>query len=154
MRRAALLALALASGCGYAVASGLRLQGGVTRVAVRPFENLSTDPALGAVVATALREEVARRGGGSADEAAAVIDGEVRTDTLAPTLAGGASQRVALTVQARLLVGGAVKVERRVRREEEYLSGVDALEGEGRRALALRRAADEAARALLDALAE
>jgi hypothetical protein len=150
--RAAMLAaglLALA-GCGYAVSAGLKLRGGAERAEVRPFENLSTDPSVGVEVTSALREALARRGA-SGDGARALIDGQVMTDTVAPSFAGGATQRVGLAVRARLLVDGALVVERQVRREADYLTGADALEGEARRAQALRRLAGEAARDVLSA---
>jgi hypothetical protein len=150
--RAALLAAGLlaVAGCGYSVSAGLKLRGGVERAEVRPFENLSTDPSVGVEVTSALREALARRGG-TGDGAQALIDGQVLTDTVAPSFAGGATQRVALVVRARLLVAGSPPYERVVRREADYLTGADALEGEARRAQALRRLAGEAARDVLSA---
>ena len=148
----AALAVALAlGGCGYAVSAGLKLQGGATSATVRPFENRSSDPEVGADVAAALRQELARRG---AEGEGAVIDGEVRTEGLAATLAGGATSRVAIEARARLTVGGRVVAERRVRREADHLAGADPLEGEARRAQALQRLAGEVARALVDAFEE
>jgi hypothetical protein len=144
----ALLALA---GCGYGVAAGLRLHGGVARAEVRPFENRSSDPGLGAAVAAALRDELARRG---AEGPGAVIEGVVRTEGAAPTLPGGAAVRVVLEAEGRLVVQGAVVATRSVRREADHLGGADALEGEARRAQALQRLSVEVARALLDALEE
>jgi len=144
-------ALAVLAGCGYGVAAGLRLQGGVTRAEVRPFASRSSDPGLGAAVAAALREELARRGG---EGPGAVIEGEVRTEGAAPTLPGGAAVRVVLEVEGRLLVQGATVATRTVRREADHLGGADALEGEARRAQALQRLSHEVARALLDALEE
>ena len=143
-------ALALA-GCGYSVSAGLKLRGGVERAEVRPFENLSTDPSVGVEVTSALREALARRGA-SGGGGRALIDGQVLTDTVPPSFAGGATQRVALVVRARLSVDGALAVERVVRRETDYLTGADALEGEARRAQALQRLAGEAARDVLSAL--
>jgi hypothetical protein len=150
---AALAALAaLATGCGYGAAAGLRLHGGATRAEVRPFENRSSDPGLGAAVAAALRAELARRGAEGAG--GAVIEGVVRTEGAAPTLPGGAAVRVVLEVEGRLLVHGAAVATRTVRREADHLGGADALEGETRRAQALQRLSLEAARALVDALEE
>jgi hypothetical protein len=152
---AAALALAAAlgglPGCGYGVAAGVRLHGGVTRAEVRPFENRSSDPGLGAAVAAALREELARRGG---EGPGAFIEGTVRTEGAAATLPGGAAVRVVLEVEGRLLLRGAPVAARTVRREADHLGGADALEGEARRAQALQRLSREVARALLDALEE
>jgi hypothetical protein len=50
------------------------------------------------------------------------------------------------------VVGGETRAERTVRREADHLGGADALETEGRRAVALRRLASDAARDLLRAL--
>jgi hypothetical protein len=152
---AALLALGLlAAGCGYAVTAAPRLRGGAPAADVRPFENHSSDPSVGADVAAALRAELARRGEAGGAGARAVIDGAVRTEAAAPTLPGGATLRVVLEVRARLLVDGKVEAERTVRREADHLGGADALEGEARRAQALQRLAGEAARELLDAFGE
>jgi hypothetical protein len=148
---AAVIALAGLAGCGYGVAAGLRLQGGVARAEVRPFVNRSSDPGLGAAVAAALREELARRRG---EGPGAVIEGEVRTEGAAPTLPGGAAIRVVLEVEGRLIVQGATVATRTVRREADHLGGADALEGEARRAQALQRLSGEVARALLEALEE
>jgi hypothetical protein len=151
----ALAALALAqAGCGYAVAAGLQLRGGAPEAAVRPFENRSVDPGAGAVVAAAIRDELARRGALGGDGARAIIDGEAWTEGGAPTLPGGATLHLALRVRARLAVDGAVVAERTVRHETDYLGGADALEGEARRDQALRRIAAEAARELVGAFEE
>jgi hypothetical protein len=151
---AALLAAGLLglAGCGYAVTAGLKLRGGAGRAEVRPFENLSTDPSVGVEVTSALREALARRGVGDAGSGArALIDGQVLTDPVAPSFGGGATQRVGLVVRARLEVDGVLVLERQFRREADYLAGADALEGEARRAQALRRLAIEAARDVLSA---
>jgi len=149
----ALSSAALLGGCGYAVGAGLRLHGGAARAEVRPFENRSSDPGLGVAVASALRDELARRGAEGAGDGA-VIEGVVRTEGASPTLPGGATVRVVLEVHGRLTLHGATVAERTVRREADHLGGADALEGEARRAQALRRLGAEAARALLDALEE
>ncbi len=145
--------LVAAAGCGYQVSAGLKLRGGAERAAVRPFENLSTDPSVGVAVTAALREALARRGA-SGDGARALIEGEVSTDPAAPSFGGGATQRVALMVKARLLVDGKLVLERLFRRESDFLAGADALEAEARRAQALRRLAGEAARDVLSAFEE
>ncbi|HSN90822.1 MAG TPA: LPS assembly lipoprotein LptE [Anaeromyxobacteraceae bacterium] len=147
-RRAAAAAAALLAGaCGYRFTARADLPAGVDRVAVRPFENLSTEPELGAAVAAALRRELARRG--AEGEGGAVLTGEVRATEPVPSTPGAVTWRIAIEVRARLAVAGAPGPERTLRRETDYLAGVDALETEGRRALALRRLADEAARDLV-----
>jgi Lipopolysaccharide-assembly len=145
--------LALLLACGYGFSTRYHAQGGADRVHVRAFENLSTEPSLGAEVTTALRDELARRGAAAEDGARAVIDGRVRAFPPTPSSPNNATWRIAIEVHARLLVGGAAIAERTVRRDTDYLSGVagDALETEGRRALALRRVAADAAREILSA---
>ncbi len=144
-----LVALA-AAGCGYRLTTAHELPGGARHVAVRPFQNRSADPELGAAVAAAMRAELARRGV-SGEGGDAVIDGEVRASEPVPSTPGAATLRVAIDVKARLVVPGAPPAERSIRRETDYLAGVDALETEGRRAIALRRLAEEAAVELLRA---
>ncbi len=156
VRRLAALPTVLAtalwlSGCGYATSAGLRLRGGIGHATVRPFENGSSDPAVGAEVAAALREELARRG---AEGEGALIEGVARTGGSAATLSGGVTARVVLEVRATLSRDGQVLAERTVRREADYLAGADALEGEARRAQALHRLAGEVARALVDGFEE
>lgn len=149
MRAAALLAAALLplASCGYRFTTAYHLRD-ADRATVLPFANLSGDPQLGAELASALRQELARRG--AAGEGA-VIEGDVRAGDAAPSSPGGATYRVALDVHARLRVGGAVVAEKAVRRETDYVAGVDALETEARRALALRQLAGDAARDVLRA---
>jgi hypothetical protein len=125
--------------------------GGVDRIHVRPFVNASTEPELGAVVTAALRGELARRGADAPEGQGAVLDGEIRATEPTLTSAAGLTWRVGVELRARLAAGTARPVERVVRRETDFLAGADPLETEGRRALALRRVADEAARELLRA---
>ena len=151
-------ALAL-SACGYAFETRYAAQGGAERIHVRPFENLSTEASLGAEVTAALRDELARRGASAGPGAPAEIVGQVRAGAPGPSSPDGATWRIGVEVKARLVVKGTTVSERTVRREADYLAGVaggrppasDALETEGRRALALRRVADDAARELLRA---
>ncbi len=154
MRRAALvLWIAALAGCGYHFSQRYVAAGGVVRIHVRPFVNGSTEPELGALVTSALRSELARRGADAGEGAgAAVLDGEVRAREPALTSTTGATWRIAVELRARLVAPGAPPVERTVRREDDYLAGVDPLETEGRRAVALRRIAEDAARDLLRAL--
>lgn len=143
-----LLALGVA-GCGYGFTQRYAAAGGVDRIHVRPFANASTEAELGAVVTAALRGELARRGADAPEGQGAVLDGEVRATEPVLTSTAGLTWRVAVELRARLVAGTAKPVERVVRRETDFLAGADPLETEGRRALALRRVADEAARELL-----
>lgn len=156
----AFAALAFAA-CGYGFSQRWVARGGAERVHVRPFENLSTEPELGAAVTTALRTELARRGADAGEGASAAIEGDVRASEPAPTSVrppagpGGVSTvttwRIGVEVRARLVAGTTKLEEHVVRREADYLGGTDPLETEGRRALALRRVAQEAARDVLRA---
>jgi hypothetical protein len=56
-----------------------------------------------------------------------------------------------MVVRARLVAGGTTVAEHVARREADYVGGGDPLETEARRALALRRLADDAAREVLRA---
>jgi hypothetical protein len=142
--------LALAA-CGYGLSQRYVARGGASSISVRPFENRSTDPELGAEVATALRTELARRGADAGEGASAQIDGEVRAGEAVITSRAGASWRVGVTVRARLVAQGVTVAEHVARREADFVGGADPLETEARRALALRRAADDAAREVLRA---
>jgi lipopolysaccharide assembly LptE-like protein len=157
---AAPAALALCA-CGYSFTQRYVAKGGAERVHVRAFENVSTEPELGAVITAALRSELSRRGADAGEGAAAAIEGEVRAAEPAPaslrtvaTTAGAttaevATWRIAVEVHARLVQGGAKISELTVRREAAFLAGADPLETEGRRALALRRLAEDSAREVL-----
>ena len=145
------LVAALAA-CGYGFSERYVAAGGVDRIHVRPFVNASTEPELGALVTTALRSELARRGAAAREGQGAVLDGEVRATEPALTSPVGTTWRVGVEVRARLVAGSAKPVERTIRRETDFLGGSDPLETEGRRALALRRVADEASRELLRSL--
>jgi hypothetical protein len=170
---AAVLAAALGAGCGYGFSQRYVAVGDVSAIHVRPFENRSGEPELGAVVTAALRAELARRGAEAGAGAASWIEGSVRSTEPSLTSTAATTWRIAIEVRARLMSATGVRAERTVRREVVYLSGdctggrqptdtsdpsgqplctVDPLETEGRRALALRRAADEAAQELLRAL--
>ncbi|WP_242394884.1 LPS assembly lipoprotein LptE [Anaeromyxobacter oryzisoli] len=143
---------ALAAGCGYSFSQRYVAAGGIDRIHVRAFENRSADPEVGAAVTAALREELARRGAEAGDGAPAWLEGEVRTGESAPSTPGAATFHLSLEVRARLVVDGKTKAERTIRRETDHLSGADALETEGRRAVVLRRLASSAAAELLHAL--
>jgi outer membrane lipopolysaccharide assembly protein LptE/RlpB len=147
--RLAAAALALTAACGYRLTQGYRATGGVERIHVAPFENLSTEPELGAAVTAALRDELSRRGADAGAGAPAVLDGEVRAMGGVPSSAAAATFRVGVEARARLVIRGEAVAERTVRREGDYLGGADALETEGRRAVALRRLAGEVARELV-----
>lgn len=148
----AILALGLAAGgCGYAFTQRYRARGGAERVFVRAFENRSADPELGAALTAALRERLARRGAAAGPDAPAVIEGEVEALEGVPSSAAGETFRVAIEARARLRVGGETVAEHTARRQGDHLGGADAPETEGRRALALRALADEAALEILRA---
>jgi hypothetical protein len=149
---AALAALALGA-CGYGFSQRYVAVGGSSRIEVRPFENRSTEPELGATLTSALRGELARRGSdaGAGAGADGVLGGEVNASDPVLTSAEGTTWRMGLEVRARLVPRDGAPVERTVRREIDFLGGSDPLETEGRRALALRRAADDVARDLLRA---
>jgi hypothetical protein len=149
-RIALVLALTVA-GCGYHLASGYHARDGSEHVHVAAFENRSAEPELGAVVTAALRGELSRRGASGGEGAPAVIEGEVRALPGVPSSTGGATWRAGLEVHARLVVEGRAVTERTIRREANHLGGADALETEGRRAIALRRLADDVARELVRA---
>jgi hypothetical protein len=167
VRPGAIAAAVALSACGYGFSQHYVAQGGVDRIHVRPFENRSTEPELGATVTSALRAELARRGSDAGEGAPAVLTGEVRatepvvTSTVRPTGATptgparetsvAATWRIGIEVRARLTARDGTPVERIVRRELDFLAGADPLETEGRRALALRRGVDEVARDLLRA---
>jgi hypothetical protein len=146
---AAVLGLA---GCGYGFSQRYAAAGGVDRIHVRPFVNASTEAELGAALTAALRAELARRGADAPEGQGAVLDGEVRATEPSLTSTSGVTWRVGVEVRARLTAGTARPVERIVRRETDFLAGSDPLETEGRRALALRRVVDDAARELLRSL--
>jgi hypothetical protein len=152
MRRGAVLALALAAaGCGYSVAAGAgRLPAGAEKVYVATFANRTTDAEAGALVAGALRDELARRGSSGGPGSAARIEGTVTQVAWIPTTPDGGTWRLTLEVQARLVVEGKVASEQVVRREQDYLSEVDALATEGRRRLAVRQASAAAAREIVE----
>jgi Lipopolysaccharide-assembly len=160
---AAAAAAALALGaCGYGFTQRYVAKSGAERVHVRAFENLSTEPDLGVAVTAALRNELSRRGSGAGEGAAAAIEGDVRATEPAPAstrtvpttstgLTEVATWRIGVEVRARLVQGGARLAEHVARREAIFLAGADPLETEGRRALALRQLAEEAAREVLRA---
>jgi len=164
MKRAAIAAAAALCACGYGFSQRYAAAGGIDRIHVRPFENRSTETDLGAAVTTALRSELSRRGADADEGNAAVLEGEVRATepaltsttalgaTAALTSTAGATWRIGIEVRARLRAGDGKPIERTIRRDTDYLGGADPLETEGRRALALRRVADEAARELLRSL--
>jgi hypothetical protein len=140
------------AGCGYRFSQRYAAAGGVDRIHVRTFENRSADPALGAAVTAALREELSRRGADGGADAPAWLEGEVRSFEGAPSTPGAQTMHVAIEVRARLVVSGEKRGERTIRRDADQLAGADALETEGRRAVLVRRLAGEAARDVLRAL--
>jgi lipopolysaccharide assembly LptE-like protein len=136
-------AAATLAACGYGFTQHYVAKGGAGSVHVRAFENLSTQPELGVAVTSALRTELSRRGADAGDGAAAFIEGDVRATEPMP-----ATTRV---VAASGVAGAASASEIAARREAVFLAGADPLETEGRRALALRQLAQDAARDVLRA---
>ena len=144
------LACALA-GCGYSAhGSAGRLPRGAEQIFVRPLEDRTTDADAGALVAAALRRELARRGADAGPDAPARIEGAVERVTFGAPGPNGALYRLTLIVSTQLVVGGKRVAEQRTQRDEDWLAGQDPLESEGRRRLALRHAADEAAREIVE----
>ena len=91
---------------------------------MRAFENLSTEPELGAALTAALRTELARRGADAGEVCSTVIEGDVRATDPSPTSptsaatagtapssgaaqARGGTWRIGLEVRARLVAGRA-----------------------------------------------
>jgi len=151
---AGLIVLAAAGvGCGYAVGSGaVRLPAGAERVFVAPLENRTVDAEAGALVAAALREELARREATGGEGAPARIEGVVTRSSSSPLTTQSGTWRLVFEVQARLTVDGREAAQVKVRREVDYLGEVDAIATEGRRRLAIRRAAEESAREIVERL--
>ncbi len=150
---AAVVALAAGAGCGYAVGSGAaRLPGGAGQVFVPPLENRTADAEAGALVAAALRDELSRRGVAGGEGASARIEGVVTRSASSPLTTQGGTWRLVLEVQARMIVSGQEAAQVKVRREVDYLGEVDAIATEGRRRLALRRGAEEAALEIVERL--
>lgn len=152
--RGLLLALLSFAACGYGLSATGRLAGGVERASVGPLQNRSTQPDLGAVLAAALREELAMRGALAPSGSEATISGDVTASVPAPAAPAGAIWRFSVEVRLRLVRGDQLLAERTLRREVDYSAGVDALETEGRRAQAARRLSVELARELVAALGE
>ncbi len=150
LRAAATGALAVVA-CGYGLTAGRgRMPPGAESVFVRPLENHTTDPDAGALVAASMRAQLARRSAEGGPGAAARIEGSVDEVAFGPSSPNGATSSLTLTVSGRLLVGAKVVAEGRAVRQEDYLAGQDPLESEGRRRIALRRAAEAAARDLVE----
>jgi hypothetical protein len=154
---AVLAVLGSGAGCGYSVGSGAahgaaRLPSGAGPVFVAPLENRTADAEAGALVAAALREEFARRGAAGGEGAATRIEGTVTRVSSSPLTTQGGTWRLTFEVEARLVVDGREAAQVRSRREVDYLGEVDAIATEGRRRLAIRRAASEAAREIVERL--
>lgn len=148
---AVLCAAALAAaGCGYALSTRWTGRGGVERVEVAELENRSTEPGLGAALTGALRSGFARRGAAGPGDAR--LTGEIRSGSSVPSSTDARSWRIAVEARVKLTRGAEVVAEQTFRREADYVAGADAVEAEGRRALALRRLADELAGEILAAL--
>src|SRR5919201_6682922 len=101
----ALAALAL-SACGYHLAAGGPglLPPGAEKIFVRPLEDHTTDAELGALVAAALRQELARRDADGGPRARAHLEGAIESSAFGPSSPNGSTWRVGLDVSARLVV--------------------------------------------------
>ncbi len=152
-RLVALVALTAGAGCGYTTGSGAaRLPAGATQVFVPPLENRTADAEAGALVAAALREELSRRGAAGGEGASSRIEGVVTRSSSSPLTTQSGTWRLVFEVQARLIVSGQEAAQVKVREEVDYLGEVDAIATEGRRRLAIRRAAEGAAREIVERL--
>jgi hypothetical protein len=151
-RAAGLLAAAFAfGGCGYSLmARGAPLPGGEAAIFVPPLENRTSDAELGAWIAAALREDLARRGRGGEPDSALRLEGEVLESGFSPASSGATTYRAWVILHARLKQGDQVLAETTLRSDDDYLGGLDALESEGRRRVALRRLSEKMARELLE----
>jgi hypothetical protein len=154
---AALLALlaGASAGCGYSVGAGAgaaRLPAGAGPVFVAPLENRTTDAEAGALVAAALRTEFSRRGAVGGEGASTRLEGVVTRSSSSPLTTQSGTWRLVFEVQARLVVSGQEAASVKVHEEVDYLGEVDAIATEGRRRLAVRRAAEEAAREIAERL--
>src|SRR5256885_16645037 len=97
------LALVLAGGCGYQFANhGQPLPPGAESVFVAPFENRTGDAEAGALVAAAVRDELARRGREGGAGAPARVEGEVTESGFGPSGPGGQTYRLTMEIRARL----------------------------------------------------
>jgi hypothetical protein len=156
MRRAGpAAALLWLAACGYSVGAGApaaRLPEGAGTIFVAPLENRTSDAEAGALVAAALRTELSRRGASGGEGARSRIEGAVVRSASAPLTTQGGTWRLTFEVQARLVTGGDPVARVDVRREVDYLGEVDAIATEGRRRLAVRRAAEDAAREIVERL--
>ncbi|HVI74714.1 MAG TPA: LPS assembly lipoprotein LptE [Anaeromyxobacteraceae bacterium] len=151
VRSTLLVVFALAS-CGYTVHAQGHLPENARQIFVRPLEDHTTDADAGALVAAALRRELARRGADAGPGAPAQLEGAVEGVSFGASSPNGAIYRLTLSVTARLVVAGQVASEQRSQRSEDWLAGQDPLESEGRRRLALRHAAEAAAREIVERL--
>ena len=152
---AALAVLVAGSGCGYAVGAGAgaaRLPEGAGPVFVAPLVNRTTDAEAGALVAAALRTEFSRRGMAGGEGASTRLEGVVTRSSSSPLTTQSGTWRLVFEVQARLVVNGQEAASVKVHEEVDYLGEVDAIATEGRRRLAVRRAAEQAAREIAERL--
>src|SRR5262245_12851206 len=160
-----MLAIALASGCGYSLVGAGGSLGDVKSVAVPALRNDSWEPGVEYVVGDALRREFLRRQGvrlvEDASRADLVLDGRVRTvrsraatvDSL--VLALEYEVTIELDVEAKRSDGTAVPLDREsLRDSERYLASADVQATRKNRTEALRRVAGVLAARVYVSLAE
>jgi hypothetical protein len=163
------VALLVAIGaCGYRVPAPLQGPGGEPlRVEVRMFENRSAEPGFEELLASALAEELMRRGhlephyGGATGPEVLIIDGTIRSAEIRPT----SFSSVGLALEYIILVAVEVEVRRggegelvwkqpQLRERERYLASSDSGVERSNREQALRRIAAEVAGRIHDELAQ
>jgi len=123
---------------------------GAEEVYVAPFSNRTGDAEAGAIVAGALREELARRGSGGGADAPARLEGVVLHSTFGQYTPDASTYNLVLDVQVKLVVRGQLVGEQQAHRQQTYLGEVDALASEARRRVALRQAARDMARDVVE----
>ena len=163
MSRALVVTLALLLGCGYGVVRYRGALDGAETVAVRTFENASSEPNAELMMTEALRKEFLRRGGlrliSDSDRADLVVEGKVLPIGTAPrsfssiVLALEYEIQMAVEVQVRRQDGTDLAIDARSLSETEiYLASSDVEAGRKNREEALRRISQTLAGRVIDAI--
>jgi len=161
--RALVVTLALLLGCGYGVVRYRGALDGAETVAVRTFENASSEPNAELMMTEALRKEFLRRGGlrliSDSDRADLVVEGKVLPIGTAPrsfssiVLALEYEIQMAVEVQVRRQDGTDLAIDARSLSETEiYLASSDVEAGRKNREEALRRISQTLAGRVIDAI--